>query len=213
MIKSDCIFHAIGVKYLLYEKKGEEKTMSYITTISGIHFDPVEPEAELIKIEDIAHALSRICRGNGHVKEFHSVAQHSLECLREARARGESEKVQLGCLLHDASEAFLSDVTRPVKQMLTEYLAVEDRLQDMIWEKYLGSVPTAEERKRIFAIDDDLLSLEFRQNMAETIDEKYKNVVADIHCGYRDMDEVEREFLEEFGNLTANTIAKERSNR
>lgn len=176
--------------------------MSYITTISGIHFDPIEPDAELIRIEDIAHALSRICRGNGHVKEYHSVAQHSLECLTEARARGETKRVQLGCLLHDASEAYLSDVTRPVKKLLTEYLVAEDRLQDLIWKKYMGSVPSAEEREHIFAIDDDLMSLEFRQNMAETIDEKYKNVIAEIHCGYRDMDETEQEFLKEFCDLT-----------
>ena len=175
--------------------------MSYITTISGIHFDPVEPEEKLIRIEDIAHSLSRICRGNGHVKEFHSVAQHSLECLTEARARGESVRVQLGCLLHDASEAYLSDVTRPVKKMLTEYLEVEDRLQDLIWEKYMGIVPTPEERKHIFAIDDDLMSLEFRQNMAETINEDYRNVIADIHCGYRDMNEVEKDFLREAEEL------------
>ena len=175
--------------------------MSYITTISGIHFDPVEPEAALIRIEDIAHSLSRICRGNGHVKEFHSVAQHSLECLTEARARGESERVQLGCLLHDASEAYLSDVTRPVKKMLTEYLEVEARLQDLIWETFMGAGPTEAERERIFAIDDDLMSLEFCQNMAEIINDDYKNVVAKIRCGYRDMDEVEQEFLKEFAVL------------
>jgi hypothetical protein len=175
--------------------------MSYITTISGIHFDPVEPEEALIRIEDIAHSLSRICRGNGHVKEFHSVAQHSLECLTEARARGESKRVQLGCLLHDASEAYLSDVTRPVKKMLTEYLVIEDRLQDLIWKKFMGSVPTPEERERIFAIDDALMSLEFRQNMAETINEDYRKVVAEIRCGYRDMNEVEQEFLRETDSL------------
>lgn len=42
----------------------------YITTYTGIHFEPANPDPEMIQIEDIAHALSLICRGNGHVKTF-----------------------------------------------------------------------------------------------------------------------------------------------
>ena len=48
----------------------------YITTYTGQHFEPTNPDPELIQIEDIAHALSMICRGNGHVKTFWSVGQH-----------------------------------------------------------------------------------------------------------------------------------------
>ena len=59
----------------------------YITTYTGIHFYPAEPDAEGICIEDIAHAHSVLCRGNGHVSVFWSVAQHSLLCAREAAAR------------------------------------------------------------------------------------------------------------------------------
>lgn len=47
--------------------------MSYITTYTGKHFDPVNPDASLLCIEDIAHALSLLCRGNGHVQTFFSV--------------------------------------------------------------------------------------------------------------------------------------------
>lgn len=90
--------------------------MSYITTYTGKHFDPIQPEPGLFDLTDISHALSLLCRGNGHMKHFYSVAQHSIACAEEAKARGYSARVQLGCLLHDASEAYLSDVTRPVKK-------------------------------------------------------------------------------------------------
>ena len=60
--------------------------MSYITTYTGKHFDPVNPDASLLCIEDIAHALSLLCRGNGHVQTFFSVGQHCIACAKEAQA-------------------------------------------------------------------------------------------------------------------------------
>ena len=79
--------------------------MSEILTFTGKMFDPLAPDPALIDIRDIAHALSFLCRANGHFKTFHSVAQHSLECFEEAKARGLSKRLQLACLLHDGSEA------------------------------------------------------------------------------------------------------------
>ncbi|MBR4027596.1 MAG: hypothetical protein IKJ01_08630, partial [Lachnospiraceae bacterium] len=94
---------------------------NYITTYSGTHFTPTHPDIHTIHITDIAHALSLICRGNGHVKTFFSVGQHCIHCALEAEARGYSKRVILACLLHDASECYMSDVPRPFKQYLTEY--------------------------------------------------------------------------------------------
>ena len=93
-----------------------------------------------LDIKDIAHALSLICRGNGHVQHFYSVAQHSLACAKEAKVRGYRKEIILGCLLHDASEAYLSDVTRPIKKELTYYLEVEDVLQNSIWKYFIQCV-------------------------------------------------------------------------
>ena len=64
--------------------------MSYITTVTGKHFYPLNPNQQDIDIEDIAHALSLICRANGHFRHFYSVAQHSIACAEEAIARGHS---------------------------------------------------------------------------------------------------------------------------
>ena len=175
--------------------------MSYITTISGKHFDPVEPEENLIDIRDIAHSLSLVCRGNGHVKHFYSVAQHSIACALEAKDRGYSDTVVLACLLHDASEAYLSDVTRPVKKDLAYYLEVEDRLQHLIWRHFIGRDITEEEDRQVFAIDDDMMSMEFHLNMAETINEDYKRLVRVIDCAYEDPAAVEAEFLKLFQAL------------
>ncbi len=175
--------------------------MSYITTISGKHFDPIEPEEALIDIKDIAHSLSLVCRGNGHVKHFYSVAQHCICCAKEAQARGYGNFVALACLLHDASEAYLSDVTRPVKKDLTYYLEVEDRLQNLLWRHFLGRDITPEENTQIFAVDDDMMSMEFHLNMAETINEDYKRLVRTIDCAYEDPADVEAEFLELFEKL------------
>ena len=93
----------------------------YITTYTGNHFKPTNPDPELIRIEDIAHALSLICRGNGHVKTFWSVGEHCICCAKEAAARGLSDRMVLACLLHDASECYMSDVPSPFKKELPEY--------------------------------------------------------------------------------------------
>ena len=111
--------------------------MSFITTYTKKYFDPLNVDESLLDIKDIAHALSLICRGNGHVQYFYSVAQHSLACAKEAKTRGYSKEVILGCLLHDGSEVYLSDVTRPIKKELTYYLEVEDVLQNVIWKHFI----------------------------------------------------------------------------
>ena len=111
----------------------------YITTYTGLHFRPTEPDSDLIRIQDIAHALSLICRGNGHVQTFWSVGEHCICCAKEAAARGFSERMILACLLHDASECYLSDVPAPFKKELPEYQERENRLLSMIYKKFLGS--------------------------------------------------------------------------
>ena len=131
--------------------------MSSIKTYTGVMFVPLNPESELIDIFDIAHALSMLCRANGHFRSFYSVGRHCINCAMEAKAKGYSERVQLACLLHDASEAYLSDVTRPVKHELPKYLEIEKPLQNAIWQKYLGSALTEEENSQVFHIDDAML--------------------------------------------------------
>ena len=173
----------------------------HITTYTGIHFYPTQPDPEGIKIEDIAHALSLICRGNGHVKSFFSVGQHCILCAKEARLRGYSERIALACLLHDASESYMSDVPRPFKKYLGEYLEFEDKLLNVIYTKFLGSVLTDDEKQAIKMIDDDLLYYDLKY----LLDEEKAGEAPVIHVPFdyevRSFEDVEREYLSLFYEL------------
>ena len=169
--------------------------MSYITTVTGKHFDPMDPGNHDFNIVDIAHALSLICRGNGHIRFFYSVAQHSIACAEEAVARGYSPEVILGCLLHDASEAYLSDVTRPVKTELPQYLIAEEKLQRAIWQHFIGRDLTADEMNQIFEIDDMMLSAEFHQLMPEELNKDYRKLLSEFVCVYQNPNEIKEQFI------------------
>ncbi|MCD7948681.1 MAG: phosphohydrolase [Erysipelotrichaceae bacterium] len=170
--------------------------MSYITTFTGKHFDPMNPIDEKIDIIDIAHALSMICRGNGHLIYFYSVGQHSINCAKEAIALDYGDRIALGCLLHDASEAYLSDVTTPVKEKLDYYLEVEDQLQNMIWNHFIPGNPlTEEEKEKIFEIDHKMLLFEFHELMCEDLSEEMPLMYAKIDCSYGDMYTIEKEMI------------------
>ena len=169
--------------------------MSYITTVTGKHFYPLDPDQQDIDIEDIAHALSLICRANGHFRHFYSVAQHSIACAEEAVARGYSLEVALGCLLHDASEAYLCDVTRPVKKHIPAYLQAEEKLQGVIWKRFIGRELTKAEQQQIFEIDDHILSMEFHLLMPENLNDDYLMLQSDCLCEYKDTQEVKAQFI------------------
>lgn len=143
----------------------------YIRTNSGVRFYPLNPDPQGILIEDIAHALSLLCRGNGHVKVFFSVGQHCIHCAKEAEQRGYSTRLILACLLHDASEAYLSDITRPVKQHLQDYCRYEEHLLEVIYKKFLGSPLSQEEQKLVKIIDDDMLYYDLRDLLNESVGE------------------------------------------
>ena len=166
-------------------------------------FDPITPDADLINTTDIAHALSMLCRANGHFMSFYSVAQHSINCMREAKARGYSDRVRLACLLHDASEAYLSDVTRPVKAELPRYKEIETPLQEMIWNKWLSEPLTDEERRQVFDIDDALLAHEFLNLMDTMLFDELPQLYSTPKFDFDGFETTKSEFLHCFARLTA----------
>ena len=105
-------------------KEKEKKELSdlsayrnvFITTFTGKRFYFFNVTPDDIDIEDIIHSLSNACRYNGHCNRFYSVAEHSL--LTAAIAPSE---YVLEALLHDAAEAYITDIPRPLKQLLNEY--------------------------------------------------------------------------------------------
>ena len=88
-----------------------DKKTDWMQTYTGIRFYPMEPSSDDVYIEDIAHALSLMCRFGGHCREFYSVAQHSVLVSIHCEHK-------LHGLLHDAEEAYLTDMIRPVKRSL-----------------------------------------------------------------------------------------------
>lgn len=117
-------------------------TPDKIRTHSGKYLNPLAPSPDDICIEDIAHALSHLCRFGGHTSFFYSVAEHSLDVAdRCNKAR------QLEALLHDASEAYLLDIPSPVKALIPGYKEAEDRLMKVIAEKFGFAYPLSPEVK------------------------------------------------------------------
>lgn len=183
--------------------------MSYITTYTGKHFDPTEPDLLLVDIRDIAHALSLTCRGNGHVKTFFSVGQHCINAAREAIARGYSDRIILACLIHDASEAYMSDVPRPLKHTLPEYMEAEDKLLDLIYEKFLGSTLNEEEQKLVKNIDNDLLYYDLKELLNEVSEGPAPKLMIELNYQFVPFEEVENTYLtlyEKYKRLIAEAI-------
>ena len=171
--------------------------MGVLKTYCGLYIDLNNIDSEKINIEDIAHALSLVCRGNGHIKRFYSVAQHCIDCAREAELRGLSNKVVLATLLHDASECYLSDIPSPVKKELLDYKKLEKNLMNVIYTKFLGSVLTKEEEEQIHIIDQDMLKLDLHYLLNEKLD-KLPNLKYKPSYEFVDFSLVEQEYLRLF---------------
>ena len=103
-----------------------------VRTFTGKMIDPFSPDPDQIALVDIAHSLGNLCRWNGHTMKFYSVAQHSIFVQNMVQ----SCEDKLAAMLHDASEAYISDVTRPVKHRLKNYFDVEFELMMVISRKF-----------------------------------------------------------------------------
>ena len=102
---------------------------------SGAWFDFLVPSSCEFTIEDIAHGLANICRYSGQCTRFYSVAEHSVLVSQVVKG------YELEALLHDAAEAFLGDITRPLKQLLPEYKRIEAEVEAAIFERFGLRVP------------------------------------------------------------------------
>lgn len=138
---------------MLNERKGD-----WIQTAMGGQFWPMDPRPEDIDIEDVSRALSLLCRFGGHCLRFYSVAEHSVLLASKV-----SPENRLWALLHDASEAYLVDVPRPIKPFLEGYREAEDKIMRAVCERFglAGDMPA-----EVKEMDTRILTDERHQNMA-----------------------------------------------
>ncbi|MBF0417790.1 MAG: phosphohydrolase [Magnetococcales bacterium] len=113
---------------------------AWIQTFTGRQFWPLDARADEVVIEDIAHSLGMLCRFNGHCRRFYSVAEHAVWVSRLVGA----EDARWG-LMHDAAEAYLSDLPKPLKQVMTDFTHWEERLLRVIAARF-GLVGLPSER-------------------------------------------------------------------
>lgn len=140
----------------------EPRVGDWIATFTGRQAYPMDLRPSEITIEDIAHSLSMQCRYTGHCLRFYSVAEHSVLMARWVLAEGMDSSVALAALLHDATEAYLTDIPRPVKPFLLGYKDAEATAWAAIAERFgLFNVPPA-----VHDADARILVDERAQNMA-----------------------------------------------
>jgi uncharacterized protein len=139
---------------------GFKHDVPWIQTHSGRRFNPTDPNPDAIVIQDIAHALSMQCRFTGHCKKFYSVAQHSVLVSHIC-----NEEDALWGLLHDASEAYLIDVPRPLKRSgkIQGYIEFEAQMQVAICNRF--GLPH-KEPPSVKKADTKLLATEARDLMS-----------------------------------------------
>lgn len=164
------------------EKVESLYTTDCIRTFTGIYMNVFEPTFEMIDIRDIAHSLSNQPRFGGHLPVSYSVARHSLNCAYLIK----DDNLKLDALLHDASEAYLMDIPKPIKNRLANYKEIEDRLMRFISVKYRFEYPLHKKVKRI-----DELMLE---NEWECLMLKNKSYLFED----KDVANTEKEFLQMF---------------
>jgi hypothetical protein len=169
---------------------------SWITTFSGKTFNVLEPRAEDVCIEDIAHALSMQCRFTGHVRHFYSVAQHSILvsmlCPQEYALWG---------LLHDASEAYIGDMSAPLKHTpeMARYRTTEKRIMAAVVSRF-GLEP--KEPLAVKDTDRRLLLAEARDMGLDVTGWYSEHKPFDQHIRPMSPEMAEFEFLYRFKELT-----------
>lgn len=168
----------------------------FICTYSGKKFYPLDPKEEDIYIEDIAHALSLICRFSGHCRTLYSVGQHSLMCMDLS-----NNEDKLAGLLHDSAESFIQDISTPLKKHFPYYHLVENNIMTVIAKKWNFVWPLSKEVK-----DADLLSLAIEKEALMDTAEEWEGVPKDPnpekhHITFERPEQIEEMFLWNFNEL------------
>lgn len=145
----------------MVQLKPTDRKGTWMQTFTGRSFYPLDPHADEVDILDVAHGLSHACRYGGHVRRFYSVAEHCVLVAMHV-----APELRREALLHDASEAYLGDMVRPLKHTpeMTPYRVAEDLVQRAVFERF-GITSTPESHAAIKVVDDRILLDEINELM------------------------------------------------
>lgn len=131
---------------------------TWIETQSGVKFELSDPDPDSVALCDITHALGKLCRFTGHTSRFYSVAEHSIHVASLV-----PEELRLAALLHDAAEAYIGDISTPLKMLLkkTDLKKIENRILLAVWKKFRLDL-TEEDCRAIHEADIRVLLAERR---------------------------------------------------
>jgi hypothetical protein len=136
----------------------------WIQTFDGVKFEPFMPRAEDVNIKDIAHSLAMICRFNGHCQRFYSVAEHCIHISNLV-----SNEARLFGLMHDAAEAYIGDIARPLKPHMGDIKAIEADIMNAVLIRF-NIMPSADIIAEVKEADTRMLKTEQLQIMSPTPD-------------------------------------------
>jgi len=142
---------------------------AWIITYTGLKFYHLNPQPEMVCIEDIAHSLSQTCRWTGHTRFHYSVAQHSVYASQIC-----APEFAFDVLMHDSSETYLGDMNRPLKHFTAAgpaYLRIEEKVEQVIFKKFGVRFPLSAEVKKA---DTQMLYAEKAQLMNVTEATQYE---------------------------------------
>jgi uncharacterized protein len=177
-----------------------------ILTGSGNYFQFDKPELHPFSIEDIANSLSKICRFTGHTSHFYSVAQHSVYVSRLLPLH-----LRLQGLLHDASEAYVGDVSSPLKRLLPEYKTIEHRVERALNAHFSLPFPLD---PLVKLADIDMLMAERHEFLPKDDDREWPFDAKPLpfRIGPMDWQKAKSFFLAEFLSITEGTLPQLGSN-
>lgn len=177
--------------------------MTWIQTYSGVRFDLLNPQPEMVRITDIAEALSKLNRFTGHTSCQYSVAEHSLHMEMLA-----PKEHKLWALMHDSAEAYIGDISRPLKQLLPLVRDIEHNILKAIAECFGMPWPVppiiAEIDNKLLRYETDMLFMlppldDWTSNLPELTEEE-KDVVFSFEA--HDPDEIRHAFIDLFLEYT-----------
>ncbi|MXR52001.1 phosphohydrolase [Halovenus sp. WSH3] len=143
----------------------EQRRGDPIGTYTGGEFHPLDPDPERIELPDIANGLANTCRYAGQCQFYYSVGTHSIYVSEELSEHGPT--IQLYGLFHDAAEAYISDVPRPVKREIETFERIEQRILAAVWDRLGVDPPTESEWEVVMDADDRLFHYEADTLLAE----------------------------------------------